>query len=329
MQSFRSLFGIHSPSTVMAEMGGYLIEGLLNAVSDGIQKIREIFELMLQNIKSVFEYLPAWFGQKFTDAKEAVQQAFRNFGGFFSEKWNAVKEVFSGAESYFSDKFSRAYEKIRDAFSGVGGVFSQIWESIKSPFERASDWFRETFSNAWESVKQVFSSGGSVFQGIQTGIDSTFRNVVNSLIDGINDVVKTPFQGISEALNTVRGWWLWTPWGDFFPFENLPEISIPEIPHLAKGGLVRQPTLAMVGDNLNAQNDPEIVSPLSKLKHLLPEQNQNTRNLENKLDTLIQLAEILIDTIVENQPVIQIGDKEIYSASERGRRKFEKMKGAR
>lgn len=329
MDSVRTLFGIHSPSTVMAEIGGYLIDGLYNAVSDGIRKIKEIFELMLLNIESVFGNLPDWFGQKFTDTKEKIQQAFQNFSGFFSEKWESVKEVFSGTESYFSDKFSHAYEKIRNAFSGVGEVFSQIWESIKSPFEQTADWFREVFSNAWEAVKQVFSSGGTVFQGIQAGIDSTFRNVVNSLIDGINSVVKTPFQGISEALNTVRGWWLWTPWGDFYPFENLPEISIPEIPHLATGGIVRQPTLAMVGDNPDAQNDPEIISPLSKLKSLLPEQGTatDTRILESKLDTLIQLAEILIDTVSENQPVVRIGDKEIYSASERGRRKYSHMKG--
>lgn len=41
------------------------------------------------------------------------------------------------------------------------------------------------------------------------------------------------------------------------------------VPKLAKGGLAFGPTLAMVGDNKNAKNDPELITPLSKLKNYL------------------------------------------------------------
>lgn len=46
-------------------------------------------------------------------------------------------------------------------------------------------------------------------------------------------------------------------------------ISIPELPKLAKGGIVTAPTLAMVGDNPHANVDPEVVAPLSKLQEML------------------------------------------------------------
>lgn len=41
------------------------------------------------------------------------------------------------------------------------------------------------------------------------------------------------------------------------------------VPKLAKGGLAYGPTLALVGDNKNAKNDPEVIAPLSKLKQIL------------------------------------------------------------
>ena len=41
------------------------------------------------------------------------------------------------------------------------------------------------------------------------------------------------------------------------------------IPKFAKGGLVGSPMLAMVGDNPNAKHDPEVISPLSKLKGMI------------------------------------------------------------
>lgn len=366
VEGFKDLFGIHSPSTVMAELGGFLMDGLYNGVSAGIQKIKEIFDKMRNKIKEVFENLPDWFSEKFDQARENIQNIFRDIGDYFSDRWDDITEIFRYADdwfsekfdqakeniqnifqdigdyfsdrwdditeifldsdSWFSDKFTEAFEKIRDIFSEAGALFSQIWSAIQSPFAKTADWFREIFSGAWESVKQVFSSGGTVFQGIQTGISDTFRSVVNSLIDGINSVIASPFRSINDLLWSIRYFEI----GGWYPFWELPEIGIPEIPHLAKGGLVRQPTLAMIGDNPNAQSDPEIVSPLSKLKNLLPEQNQNRDfMLESKLDTLIQLTEVLISTIEENQPVIRIGDTEIYTASERGRRKFNHMKGVR
>ena len=45
---------------------------------------------------------------------------------------------------------------------------------------------------------------------------------------------------------------------------------------LAKGGLAFAPTHAIVGDNPNAQNDPEVIAPLSKLKSMLGDMQQQT-----------------------------------------------------
>lgn len=45
---------------------------------------------------------------------------------------------------------------------------------------------------------------------------------------------------------------------------------------LAKGGLADGPTLALVGDNPGAKFDPEVISPLSKLKGMISESMKNT-----------------------------------------------------
>ena len=41
------------------------------------------------------------------------------------------------------------------------------------------------------------------------------------------------------------------------------------VPHFAKGALAYGPTLAMVGDNPGARQDPEVIAPLSKLKGMI------------------------------------------------------------
>jgi hypothetical protein len=60
---------------------------------------------------------------------------------------------------------------------------------------------------------------------------------------------------------------------------------------LAEGGLAYAPTKAIVGDNRNAQVDPEVIAPLSKLKSMLAPTNNVLG--ENKLT--IEVVPINVD----------------------------------
>lgn len=50
---------------------------------------------------------------------------------------------------------------------------------------------------------------------------------------------------------------------------NVAAISATPLPKLAKGGLATAPTMAMVGDNVRASVDPEVIAPLSKLQGMI------------------------------------------------------------
>lgn len=54
IEGFKSVFGIHSPSTVMAEMGGYLIDGLKNGLTGLWGKVKGFFTEALDGIKKTF-----------------------------------------------------------------------------------------------------------------------------------------------------------------------------------------------------------------------------------------------------------------------------------
>lgn len=66
INGFKNAFGIHSPSTVMAEMGGYIIQGLLNGLKN-----------MWGSITSWIEDKVSWIIDKFQSVKDKVS-------GFFS-----------------------------------------------------------------------------------------------------------------------------------------------------------------------------------------------------------------------------------------------------
>lgn len=111
IDGFKNCFGIHSPSKVMAEMGGYIIQGLYNAVSEGIAKIKEIFTKLLNAVKGVFKGIGKWFKKTFSDA----------FGG--------VKTILNGIIMFVKGIFTGSWKK---AWQGVKKIFKGVWDTLYS-----------------------------------------------------------------------------------------------------------------------------------------------------------------------------------------------------
>ncbi len=160
----KELLGIHSPSTVFAEIGECLMSGLLQGAK-----------------------------KKFEDVKK-----------FFTELPGKIKSAFGDVSSWFKEKFDGAFIKVKNAFSGAKDYFSGIWTNIKAAFGNIPDWFKTKFTEAWTKVKEVFSKGGKIFDGIKDGILSGLKEVINGLIGGINKVIEKPFNGLNSALKKIK-----------------------------------------------------------------------------------------------------------------------------
>ncbi len=109
-------FGIHSPSTVMAEIGGYLIDGLKNGIGDVWKKIKEKFETFKQRTTS-------WFNSSTNNFKSFGSNIVTNIKNGIGDIWGSVKE-----------KFSKFINDIRDFFRG------------KSLFKINVDWDTTSFA---------------------------------------------------------------------------------------------------------------------------------------------------------------------------------------
>lgn len=277
----------------VAETVWNAISGFFTSAWDGIcavwNTVVEFFQGIWDGICNVFSSVGTWFSDAFTNAWNGICTAWNATGEFFGGVWNGICGAFSAVGTWFSDAFTNAWNGVKNAWNGVSDFFGGIWKGIQGAFSHVTDWFKNVFSGAWEGIKNVFSIGGKIFDGIKDGILSAFKFVVNGIIDGLNWVVAQPFNGINTALRTIKGldFWGWKP------FDWLNEIPVPQIPKLAKGGLATAPTLAMVGDNPNASSDPEVISPLSKLKGMIAETQQTTVCDERVIRMLQKIYDLL------------------------------------
>lgn len=154
-----------------------------------------------------------------------------------------------------SDEFRKFWQNLwenvknitKKAWESLTNGAKNAWNGIKSVFSKVGSFFADTFSNAWSKVKSIFSTGGKIFTGIKDGIASAFKSIVNGLIGGINKVVALPFNAINKMLNKIRN----VSIAGVEPFKSFWKenpVAVPEIPKLAKGGVVDSSTLAMIGE---------------------------------------------------------------------------------
>ena len=264
IDGFKNVFGIHSPSTVMAEQGKFIIQGLLNGISSLVNNITEIWN----NIKNIAI-------QKFTDIKNSISNIWQQVTNKTSETWQGIKN------------------KVREGAQGA-------WSGITSIFGNIPNWFKDKFSQAWQAVKNVFSTGGKIFDGIKEGILSGLKSIVNAIITGINKVVIIPFNGLNSALRRIKNSEILS----LKPFNWISTIQVPQIPRLAKGGVLTEATTILGGEYLGAKTNPEIVTPQNIMRDTFEDVlsnysgNNNDRpiyltvNVSNK-----KLGQILLDDL--------------------------------
>ncbi len=271
---FTSLWeGIKAIFTPVIEWFSELFSSVFQTISDIFNNLVVFFSGIWEIIKAIFTPVVEWFKEVFQSAWDGIKNIWGAVTEFFSGIWSGIKSVFSSIGGWFSGKFTSAWNGIKKAWGAVGTFFSGVWTAIKQPFSTVASWFKNTFKKAWEGVKNVFSTGGKIFDGIKDGISNVFTTVVNGIIKGINKVISVPFDAINSAIDWVRDLEI----AGFNPFDDLETITVPQIPELAKGGVLKKgQTGYLEGDG------DEAVVPLQKNTGWLDE---IAARLREKLDS--------------------------------------------
>lgn len=262
-------------AAAMVALAPYLlIVAAIAAVIAVIVLCIEYWDEICAAVEKAVDFIVEWVTGLWESITEGVAAA-----------WDAVCGVLSGICSWIYDT---VIKPVADFFSGLWDGFKNAavnaWNGIKNVFSKVADFFRDIFKNAWEKVKAVFSVGGKIFDGIKDGIVNAFKTVVNAIIKGINKVVAIPFDGINWALRKIRDIEIL----GYQPFSWISELNVPQIPLLARGGVVNGATLAMVGEA-----GAEAVVPL-----------------ENNLEWLDKLAQMLNDRMGGGRPIVlKVGEK--------------------
>lgn len=207
------------------------------------------------------------------NTSDEFRQFWYDFGDSVLEVWEAAVD---GVTQWIDDlvwAWKTAIQSIKDYFADIGKFWKDTWESLKSgakdawegvkkAFSGVVEWFGDVFSKAWQKVKDVFSTGGKIFTGIKDGIVETFKTVVNAIIRGINKVITIPFNAINSVLSKIHDIEI----AGVTPFDFIDTFDVPQIPELARGGVLKRGQIGLLEGN-----GAEAVVPLEKNTRWLDE----------------------------------------------------------
>lgn len=252
------------------QFSGIWEEDVQPALSNAVGLIGDVADLIKTVWENVLQPVINWIAQ---NIMPAVAPVLELLGSRFNETFSFIGQLFNsfllaarGVVQFLTNVFEGDWE---GAWQTVKRTFSAVWDampdSITNPIETAANGltqfingaFSGDWSQAWTGIKGVFQG---IWEGMPDVIKTPIRTIiglVNKMIEGIESGINFVIDGINHLSFDIPDW---VPeiGGSTFGFD-LGRVSLPRIPELALGGIVKRPTIAQIGEA-----GPEAVIPLDE-----------------------------------------------------------------
>lgn len=197
INGFKKLFGINSPSTVMAELGKYLVQGLHEGITGAWGTVTGFFTKSLPELKTTL--LGKW--------KEMLSDA--------NTKWGEIRTGITTAFDSTRTNLSKAGETMKtDASSTWSKISASLTSALSSMYTTATGKIgnlTSDLSRKWESMKSTFdrtnwnSTGENLVSGLQSGIERSWDGLTRSVRTLANGLTRT-IKGVFEINSPSRVW---------------------------------------------------------------------------------------------------------------------------
>lgn len=161
---FKDLWGINSPSTVMAEIGQWILPGFLNGVKSGLANVLSWFGSLPGKIKDALGNAKEWLVEKGKGAIDGIRNGYENSkqSGLLSKVSNLKNEVFS----YVGNVADRVKSKGSDIVSGIKSGYENNKWSIRSAVSGIPNLISSGIGSLYNIGKSAIASFANGFSSI-------------------------------------------------------------------------------------------------------------------------------------------------------------------
>ncbi len=238
---------------VVSNVVGAIIEFITNLWS----KVSFIFEAIWNVISTILGFVWNIFGTVFNAIWNIVSPILNAVWQLISVVlqtiWNIISSILGSVWNIFSQIFNWIWQLIVVVFGAIWNVISptinKIWETIKFVLEK----IQQIWSSIWNTISNVVSN-------VWNAIWNTIKGIVNKILGGIEWFVNGTIKGINKVLSGISK--VANAIGSLIGLSPINlQLSTISLPRLAKGGVIHNPTIALMGEYSGARTNPEIVTP--------------------------------------------------------------------
>lgn len=192
VNGFKDALGIHSPSTVFAEIGGYIDQGLANGITAALPYV----EQAMTNLANAVQQK----GNEMIDYGADVANGFvDNMVNTFDAKWN---EIDNGLKSDFIGTIKSMIDAVKkgDIQTVAENTAAIIWKAMgEENRKQVKSYASDLVSNLTSALKTVgskaFSSAKLVGKNILDGITSKFGEISTQVV-GLGSKIASSFSSL-------------------------------------------------------------------------------------------------------------------------------------
>lgn len=216
-------------------VGGKLRDAFAKAATPALEKFADLLEsetfqefvdLLAEDLADILTWVANWLIKEGIPKLEEWMEKINEVGGpiaALKKWWRDLRNTTAAILISMGRAVAAFSQRIKFEFTKIRDFVLGIWETIEEAFER---------------VKET----------IVVGLEIAFKQAANVVIAKLNDMI----DAINKFIKAVNGL------ASILSIKGLP--LIPKIPFLQEGGVVTDPTLAVLGER-----GPEAVIPLDQL----------------------------------------------------------------
>ena len=192
INGFKDALGIHSPSKVFHEIAGYVVQGFVNGINEGLPYAEQVMNNFANKVKEA--------GEGMIDAGESAANDYLN--GFFSgldSKWSEIK---SNLQNDFIGTVKSLIDAVKQGDIKTVGTTTAaiIWQAMgeenrKQVKSYASDLVSKLTSALKNVSTQAFSSAKVIGKNILSGITSKFGEISAQVV-GLGSKISASFSSL-------------------------------------------------------------------------------------------------------------------------------------
>lgn len=229
---------------------------LLSNISKFFSGIREdIQEFYEEVILPIWENIKRVMGNLWTESlKPLWDKICKAVGNISNNLLTLYNEVIKPVIDWIQDKIypkivkvvNKIVKKVGDILTSVSQVIGGIVTVLDGIIEFITGVFTGDWKKAWNGIKKIFKGIFEALVGVVRIPLNSIIGGINTVLSGITKVVNTAIKALNK-INIKIPDWVPELGGKEFGF-NIKEMTAPQIPKLAKGGIATAATTAIIGE---------------------------------------------------------------------------------